>query len=51
MFTGLVEEVGTILSGAPVGDGARVTIAASTVLGDVEMGASIAGNGCCLTVV
>ena len=51
MFTGLVEEVGTILSVAPVGEGARVTIAASTVLGDVEMGASIAVNGCCLTVV
>ena len=51
MFTGLVEEVGTIRSVAPVGEGARVTIAASTVLGDVEMGASIAVNGCCLTVV
>ena len=51
MFTGLVEEVGTIRSVARVGEGARVTIAASTVLGDVEMGASIAVNGCCLTVV
>lgn len=51
MFTGLVEEVGTIRSVASVGEGARVTIAASTVLGDVEMGASIAVNGCCLTVV
>ena len=51
MFTGLVEEVGTIRSVAPVGEGARVTIAASTVLDDVEMGASIAVNGCCLTVV
>ena len=28
-----------------------MTIAASTVLDDVEMGASIAVNGCCLTVV
>jgi riboflavin synthase len=51
MFTGLVEEVGTIRSVASVGEGARVTIAASTVLGDVEIGASIAVNGCCLTVV
>ena len=51
MFTGLVEEVGTIRLVAPVGEGARVTIAASTVLDDVEMGASIAVNGCCLTVV
>lgn len=51
MFTGLVEEVGTIRSIDPVGNGARVEIAASTVLDDVEMGASIAVNGCCLTVV
>ena len=51
MFTGLVEEVGTIRSVVPVGEGARVTIEATTVLDDVEMGASIAVNGCCLTVV
>ena len=51
MFTGLVEEVGIIRSVTPVGDGARVEIAATTVLDDVEMGASIAVNGCCLTVV
>ena len=51
MFTGLVEEVGTVRSVTPVGDGARVEIGAELVLGDVEMGASIAVNGCCLTVV
>ena len=51
MFTGLVEEVGTIRAVEPVGEGARVTIGATTVLDDVEMGASIAVNGCCLTVV
>lgn len=51
MFTGLVEEVGTIRAVEPVGEGARVTIEASTVLDDVEMGASIAVNGCCLTVI
>ncbi|MCH1435470.1 MAG: riboflavin synthase [Acidimicrobiales bacterium] len=51
MFTGLVEEVGIIRSVSPVGEGARVEIAATTVLDDVEMGASIAVNGCCLTVV
>ena len=51
MFTGLVEEVGIIRSVTPVGEGARVEIAATTVLDDVEMGASIAVNGCCLTVV
>jgi len=51
MFTGLVEEVGIIRSVTPVGEGARVEIAATTVLDDVKMGASIAVNGCCLTVV
>ena len=51
MFTGLVEEVGTVRSVTPVGEGARVEIDATTVLGDVEMGASIAVNGCCLTVI
>ncbi len=51
MFTGLVEEVGTVRSVTPVGDGARVEIDAALVLTDVEMGASIAVNGCCLTVV
>jgi len=51
VFTGLVEEVGTVRSVTPVGDGARVEIGAALVLTDVEMGASIAVNGCCLTVV
>lgn len=51
MFTGLVEEVGTVRSVTPVGDGARVEIGAELVLSDVEIGASIAVNGCCLTVV
>jgi len=51
VFTGLVEEVGTVRSVTPVGNGARVEIGAALVLTDVEMGASIAVNGCCLTVV
>lgn len=51
MFTGLVEEVGTVRSVTAVGEGARVEIGAELVLDDVEMGASIAVNGCCLTVV
>jgi len=34
-----------------VGDGARVVIDAALVLEDAQMGASIAVNGCCLTVV
>lgn len=47
MFTGIVEELGTVVSR----DGPRLRIAASTVLDDVTTGASIAVNGCCLTVV
>jgi len=47
VFTGIVEELGTVESR----DGARLRIAATTVLEDVQMGASIAVNGTCLTVV
>src|SRR6187431_3208040 len=47
MFTGIVEELGTVLSR----EGSRLRIAAKTVLDDVELGASIAVNGTCLTVV
>ena len=47
MFTGIVEEMGAVASL----EGERLRIKASTVLGDVELGASIAVNGCCLTVV
>lgn len=47
MFTGIVEELGTIESI----DGSRVRIGASKVLEAVQMGDSTAVNGCCLTVV
>ncbi|MDQ2678052.1 MAG: riboflavin synthase [Actinomycetota bacterium] len=47
MFTGIVEELGTVESLT----GPRLRLRAATVLGDVSMGASIAVNGCCLTVV
>jgi len=47
MFTGIVEELGTIKSI----DGPRLRIGASKVLEDVAMGDSTAVNGCCLTVV
>ena len=51
MFTGIVEELGTVVSVTPVADGARIVIAATTVLADAGIGDSIAVNGCCLTVV
>jgi riboflavin synthase len=47
VFTGIVEELGQVAER----DGNRLRIACSSVLDDVELGASIAVNGCCLTVV
>lgn len=51
MFTGLVEELGRVIALDPIGDGIRLRIDAVAVLDDIEMGASIAVNGVCLTVV
>jgi riboflavin synthase len=51
MFTGLVEELGTVRAVIPNATGARLEIEAETVLEDVVLGASIAVNGCCLTAV
>jgi len=47
MFTGIVEELGRLQS---LRDG-RLRIAATRVIDGVEIGESIAVNGCCLTVV
>jgi riboflavin synthase len=51
MFTGIVEELGRVRSITPNEGGARIEIDADVVLEDVVIGASIAVNGCCLTVV
>ena len=51
MFTGLVEELGRVRAVTPNATGARLEIEASTVLDDATLGASVAVNGCCLTVV
>jgi riboflavin synthase len=50
MFTGIVEELGTVESIEDQGDALRLTVRAATVLGDAGLGDSIAVNGCCLTV-
>ena len=47
MFTGIVEELGKVGSR----NGSRLRINATTVLDGSDLGASIAVNGCCLTVV
>ena len=50
MFTGIVEELGTIAEVVDQGDAVRLTVRASTVLDGTGLGDSIAVNGCCLTV-
>ncbi len=50
MFSGIVEEVGTVTRVAKDGD-VRLTITAQRVLGDVKLGDSISVSGCCLTVI
>lgn len=50
MFTGIVEELGTVSGVDDLGDSVRLTIDATTVLEDVHLGDSIAVNGVCLTV-
>jgi riboflavin synthase len=51
MFTGLVEEKGILKEKIPTGDGFQFEIQAQKVLEDLNIGSSIAVNGCCLTVV
>lgn len=51
MFTGIIEELGTVRAVRHHDGGARIEIAAATVLDDATIGASIAVNGCCLTLV
>jgi riboflavin synthase len=50
MFTGIVEELGTVEAIEQQGDALRLSIRAATVLDDVRLGDSISVNGCCLTV-
>ena len=51
MFTGIVEELGTVTAYQPHAAGARIVIGCSHVLSDLTLGASIAVNGACLTAV
>ena len=51
MFTGIIEEIGTVRRIEHGAKGARLTIQAKTVLEDTKIGDSIATNGVCLTVV
>lgn len=51
MFTGIVEELGTVRSIQRKSEGATLEIQASEVLTDANVGDSIAVDGACLTIV
>ena len=51
MFTGLIEELGKVVSIDKTPQGANITISCKKVLQKAEIGDSIATNGVCLTVV
>jgi riboflavin synthase len=51
MFTGIIEEIGSVKTLRREAGAARLTISASTVLGGTALGDSICVNGVCLTVV
>jgi len=50
MFTGLIEEIGSVESVVKSVKSARITIKANKVLEGVKLGDSISTNGVCLTV-
>ena len=51
MFTGIVEELGTVEVIEDQGDAVRLSVRGPLVTTDAGLGDSIAVNGCCLTVV
>lgn len=51
MFTGIIEETGSVLEMRRSVAGARLVVAASEVLTDLALGGSVSVNGCCLTAV
>ncbi|MBI3932865.1 MAG: riboflavin synthase [Acidobacteria bacterium] len=51
MFTGIVEETGTVDAAVRRGGILALRVAAQRILGDLPLGGSIAVDGCCLTAV
>jgi riboflavin synthase len=51
MFTGIVEEAGRVESITPTAKAIRLAVRAKIVGRGLKLGASVAVNGCCLTVV
>jgi riboflavin synthase len=50
MFTGIVEELGTVDALTDQGDAVRLTVRGPVVTSDADLGDSISVNGVCLTV-
>jgi riboflavin synthase len=50
MFTGLIEEVGSVISGRASDRGSQLQIAAPRIAKKIRIGDSVAVNGCCLTL-
>src|SRR5439155_11495102 len=50
MFTGLIEEVGSVISVSAASDGTELKIAAPYLAKKMRRGDSVAVNGCCLTL-
>lgn len=50
MFTGIIEEIGTVVQVKKGKEAMQLVIQAQTVVADVKLGDSIAVNGVCLTV-
>jgi riboflavin synthase len=50
MFTGIIEELGTVVGVNDQGDAVRLTVRGQLVTSDATEGDSISVDGCCLTV-
>ncbi|MCU1404696.1 MAG: riboflavin synthase [Glaciihabitans sp.] len=51
MFTGIIEELGEVVSWEPGTDAARLTVRGPLAVSDAAHGDSISVSGVCLTVV
>ncbi|MCU1423290.1 MAG: riboflavin synthase [Microbacteriaceae bacterium] len=51
MFTGIIEELGTVTAWQPTADAARITVHAPIAVSDAKHGDSISVSGVCLTVI
>ncbi len=51
MFTGIIEEIGTVRDIRMLAPGARISVSCSSIWDELKIGDSVAVNGVCLTVV